>query len=187
MEYIILLRGINVGGRTLKMAELKACFEQAGYRNVRTVLQTGNVIAESRGRDGEKLRRQVETLLSDTFGFAAKVRVMTPEDLRAVVNAFPFSEGGPGAHRYAVFTEIGFEKELIRQAGQLEDRLEAVSPGKGVVYWRVQKGSTLTSDFGKYMDKAARTHFLTNRNLNTLDKILAKCTGQPAPDAGGIK
>ena len=50
-----------------------------------------------------------------------------------------------------------FEKELVKHAGELDNTLEAVSTGKDVVYWRVLKGHTLDSTFGKYMNKAANT------------------------------
>lgn len=175
MQYIVLLRGINVGGRNIKMIELKSCFEKAGYKSVITVLQTGNVILESKEKSSVKLSKQVEKLLSDTFEYPAKVLVITPEQLKQVIEKYPFSNDGPDFHRYAVFTEKEFEKELVKQAGELDNTLEAISAGKDVVYWRVLKGHTLDSTFGKYMNKAATKYFLTNRNLNTLEKILAKC------------
>lgn len=176
MQYIILLRGINVGGRTIKMDELKACFKKEGYSNVITVLQTGNVILESKEKNTEKLQKAVEALLTKTFDYPAKVLAVTPEHLEAVIEHYPFTKYGPEYHRYAIFTEAGFEKELVKQCGALDKNIEEVLPGKEVVYWRVMKGHTLDSDFGKYMAKAASKHFLTNRNLNTLEKILAKCS-----------
>lgn len=175
MQYIILLRGVNVGGRTIKMAELKSCFESNDFRKVATVLQTGNVILESEENKPAKLRREVEDLLSHTFDYPARVLVLSPEALKAVVENYPFSDHGPEFHRYAVFTEKGFEKELVDQAGKLDKNIEAVAAGEGVVYWRVLKGHTLDSSFGKYIGKAATKNFLTTRNLNTLEKILKKC------------
>lgn len=174
MRYIILLRGINVGGRNLKMAEVKACFEKAGYKNVLTVLQTGNVILESKEKSKDKLCRHVEKILSDAFGYPAKVLVIEPFRLKEIIKDYPFGNKTPEYHRYAFFTEKGFEKELAEQAGPLDESLESVRPGMDVVYWRAMKGHTLDSRFGKYIGKAATKHFLTTRNLNTLEKILAK-------------
>lgn len=175
MEYIILLRGINVGGRTIPMAELKTCFEKAGYRKVQTVLQTGNVILESPEKKTATVRARVESLLSKTFGYPARVLVLVPETLRALAEKYPFTGVGSEFHRYIVFTEDGFEKELVKLAGTLDKSMEEIKAGKDVLYWRVRKGSTLDSDFGKLMGKAAAKHFMTNRNLNTLEKVLAKC------------
>ncbi len=173
--YVILLRGVNVGGRKIRMAELKACFEKNGYKKVITVLQTGNVILESREKDAGKLRTKIEALLAKTFAYPAQVFVLAPEKIKTVVHNYPFKGDGPQFHRYAVFVEEGFEKELVEQAGELDAALEAVEAGKGVVYWRVLKGNTLDSAFGKYMGKAAARYLMTNRNVNTLEKILKKC------------
>lgn len=177
MKYIIFLRGINVGGRNIKMAELRSCFEKAGYSHVSTVLQTGNVIIDSNEENKDKLREQVETLLAGTFHYPAKVLVVTPEQLKEVIQNYPFSNYGPEFHRYAVFTENGFEKGVIKQCDELDKDVEEISAGKNVIYWRVLKGHTLDSTFGKYMAKVATKHFLTNRNLNTLEKIWAKREG----------
>ncbi|WP_344979925.1 DUF1697 domain-containing protein [Compostibacter hankyongensis] len=175
MKHIILLRGVNVGGRTIKMADLKTCMENGGFRNVITVLQTGNVVVDAGKADSEKLRLRVEKLLGDTFHYPAKVLALSPAELETVIRGYPFQNPGPDVHRYVVFTEKGFEETLAHQAPPLDASVEAVSPGEGVVYWRVRKGQTLDSVFGKYMAKAAAKQFITNRNLNTLEKILAKC------------
>lgn len=175
MQYVILLRGINVDGRTIKMEELKSCFEKAGYKNVITVLQTGNVILESKEKSTEKLQKEVEALLAKTFVYPAKVMVITPVQLASVIEQYPFTKYGAEYHRYAYFTEKGSEKELAAQAGISDKLTEEIVAGEGVIYWRVLKGHTLDSAFGKYTAKAAAKYFLTNRNLNTLEKILSKC------------
>lgn len=175
MQYIILLRGVNVGGRTIKMDELKKSFEEGGYSNVITVLQTGNVIIESKEKNTDKVHKAVESLLTKTFNYPAKVTVITLEYLKAVIENYPFTKYGPEFHRYAVFTENGFGKEMIKQENELDKSVEEIKAGKKVLYWRVLKGHTLDSAFGKYMAKAGTKHFLTNRNVNTLEKILAKC------------
>lgn len=175
MQHIILLRGINVGGRTIKMDELKHCFEKAEYTHVITVLQTGNVILDSKEKNIDKVREAVESLLTKTFSYPAKAIVTTAEYLQAVIENYPFTKYGDEYHRYAYFTEKGSEKEIVKQAGPLDKQMEDIAAGDGVIYWRVLKGRTLDSSFGKGSAKMASKYFLTNRNLNTLEKILAKC------------
>lgn len=175
MQYIILLRGINVGGRRIKMAELRACFQEAGYPDVATVLQTGNVILES-NKDPDKLKQETEKLLEQTFDYPVKVLALTTEQLLSVIENYPFEDHGPEFHRYAVFTDPENVATMTEaNEGKLDESIEAVEAGEGIVYWRVLKGKTLKSDFGKYMTKAASKHFMTSRNLNTLEKILKKC------------
>jgi uncharacterized protein (DUF1697 family) len=172
MQYIILLRGVNAGGRNIRMADVKACLEEAGFRAVKTVLQTGNVVLES-SLSKDQVKARVGKALDAAFHYPASVLVLEPGELQEAVRRYPFSSGDPSLHRYAVFTEKGSEKQLCRMAGALDDKLERISPGEGVVYWQVVKGHTLDSAFGKCIAKAAAQMFVTNRNLNTLEKILA--------------
>ncbi len=173
MQYIAFLRGINVGGRTIKMAELKSCFEGVGFRNVQTVLQTGNVIFESAEYSEDDLSSQIESLLSNTFNYPAKILVLKPERLAQILDQNPLGALN-GYHQYVVFTKNGFQTEIIAGCGSLDAETESVEAGSNVVYWRVKKGLTLDSVFGKYMAKAANQEFMTARNVNTLNKILAK-------------
>lgn len=173
MRYIVLLRGVNVGGRIIPMAEVKSCFEKGGFKNVVTVLQTGNVLFDSSKGNAEKVRTEVEKLLTKRFNYPARVLVISPDDLSEVIRKYPFKHG-PEFHRYAIFTDNGFEKELVKLGGELDGKMEEVRTGRGVVYWGVVKGFTLKSTFGVAMSKLGNKHFLTNRNLNTLEKILAK-------------
>lgn len=177
MQYIILLRGVNVGGRTIKMAELKSILEDNGYTHVQTVLQTGNVILNSTEKNQVKLKSKIEAVLQKNFNYPAEVLVTTPPDLQKVISDFPFKNTGSDFHRYIIFTENGFEKKLIKDCGNLDKKTESVQAGDRVAYWTVLKGFTLDSDFGKYLAKASTKNFTTNRNVNTLEKILAKCEG----------
>ena len=68
-QYLALLRGINVGGNNIiKMAELKGCFENLGFSNVATYIQSGNVIFSSTYHDEMRITTQIEEILSSVFG-----------------------------------------------------------------------------------------------------------------------
>jgi uncharacterized protein (DUF1697 family) len=70
VAYVALLRGINVGGKNLiKMPELKACFEVAGFQEVVTYIQSGNVPFRSAGSGSAALARRIEEMLTSTFGY----------------------------------------------------------------------------------------------------------------------
>ncbi|MEO6188810.1 MAG: DUF1697 domain-containing protein [Ginsengibacter sp.] len=173
MQYIVLLRGINVGGRILKMDELISCFEKNGYKDVITILQTGNVIINTTKKDTGKLTNEIESMLSKTFDYPAKVIVITPDQLKSMLDKIPFKKD-ENFHRYLVFTKDSFEKELVKNAPDLDPVEEKIMEGAGVVYWTVRKGSTLDSSFGKYLAKTTSKHFSTSRNANTLEKMFAK-------------
>lgn len=172
-QYIALLRGINVGGRNLKMSELKACLEQNGYQNVMTVLQTGNIILDSPLR-APALKTALESLLQKHFNYPAQLLICAPEQLSDIISRFPF-ETGDHEHRYIIFMEPGRPAQMIAGAPTLDQGTETIQANEAVVYWRVQKGQTLDSPFGKYMNKMTGKYLLTTRNVNTLEKILKKC------------
>ena len=79
-RYVALLRGINVGGKNkIPMAELKKGFEELGFEEVKTYLNSGNVIFSSDKEDVEKLKKQIETMINEQFGFEIPVFVIPQE------------------------------------------------------------------------------------------------------------
>lgn len=86
---IALIRGINVGGhKKLKMADVKTLCESLGLRDVRTHLQSGNVVFRTTRTDRAKLAKDLE----DAFGVEAKVMLRTADELRSVIAANPMPE-----------------------------------------------------------------------------------------------
>ncbi len=171
MRYVAFLRGINVGGRIIKMDDLRASFEEMGCVDVTTVLQTGNVIFESAERMSA-LKRSIESGLSARFNYSAHVHVYSVVQLKRLVDASPFEGGDSLTHSYVIFFEQGLEQELAAEASGIEGAGETIAVGDGVIYWKAQKGTTLTSDFSKYLTKARYKNFHTSRNINTLRKIV---------------
>lgn len=175
MQYILLLRGVNVGGRNIKMDELKSCFEKNGFGNVHTILQTGNVILTAKEKNSGKLAHTVESMLEESFHYPARVLALEPVALQNILDKNPFTQIHPDFHRYILFTKDGFEKTLLKDFRNMANSDEKIQKGNNVVYWTVRKGMTLDSPFAKYFAKAASREFMTTRNVNTLEKILAKC------------
>ena len=170
MRYVILLRGLNVGGVTVRMAELRELLEARGFAEVRTVLASGNALVTS-DASADRVKADVEAALRERFGYDAWVQVLTTDALRAIVDAYPFLRGREGWHDYVMFVlEPGLARRLL--ALELDPAHERAAPGDGVVYWTVPKGDTLDSVLGKATGKAAYKPHLTVRNVNTLEKLL---------------
>jgi len=171
-RYVALLRGINVGGRTVKMADLRAAFALLGFADAETVLQTGNVIFSSK-ESSESLKSGLEAGLEQAFHYPARVQVVSFERLARVLQANPFA-ADETHHSYILFFERGLERELLAAAAELEGQTDEIQPGEGVLYWRVAKGMTLKSPLAQLLSKPSWRDFHTNRNANTVEKILAK-------------
>ncbi|HLR37666.1 MAG TPA: DUF1697 domain-containing protein [Chitinophagaceae bacterium] len=168
LKYAVLLRGVNIGGRKVKSAELKDCFAQAGYKKVKTVLATGNVIIQSE-KTPEELRPQIEKTLLDKFNFSIKVGLVSEEKLHQIIEDCPF-EKQENFHRYVLFLDRMIEVNDL----PLDAEIETVKTGNNIIYWKVQKGFTLKSKFAKTSQKRLKNTFSTTRNLNTLEKIRKK-------------
>ena len=104
--YVALLRAVNVGGRNkLPMAPLRAALEEAGFSNVSTVLQSGNVLLDADAPEAEVARR-VEKLIADEFGLQIGVVVRSAAELEEVASHNPFlaaDAAGDPAALYVVF------------------------------------------------------------------------------------
>ncbi len=171
VRYVALLRGVNVGGRTIPMSDLRAGCEAMGLDDVSTVLQSGNVLFSS-GEGAAALKSRVEAGLRERFEYPARVQIYTLATLKRIVDASPFSKSDPLTHSYVVFFEKGLEKQLMGEVGDDVNDIDRLVIGDGVIYWRVPKGSTLQSGFAKYLTKARYRDAHTNRNINTLRKII---------------
>lgn len=100
--YALLLRGINVGrNRRIGMADLRALLTERGYRDVATLLQSGNVVLTS-DQPRAELRAAVEAAIEERFGFAVDVLVRDRAELAAVHARNPFGDVAEDGSRYMV-------------------------------------------------------------------------------------
>ena len=105
-RYVALLRGVNVGGSgRMAMADLRACVEGAGFEDVATHIQTGNVLVRTSMRSAEKVAGALEKAVAADLGFRTAVMVRTAAQLTAALDERPF----PGADAAAL--HIAFLRE----------------------------------------------------------------------------
>jgi uncharacterized protein (DUF1697 family) len=167
-RYVGLLRGVNVGGVNMKMADLAAVVRGLGYDDVTTVLASGNVLFTT-GESASTAKNRLERALGDRFGYDAWVHVRTAAAIGKIVAEYPF-ERRDDRHAYVVFVvKPEVRAELL--ATGIDPAVEEVAAGDGVLYWTVPKGSTLESAFGRAQSIARHKPWLTTRNLNTLEKL----------------
>src|SRR6267378_2430100 len=90
MVYVAFLRGINVGGNSIvSMAAIRAALVALGLSEVRTYINSGNVIFSTRASDTQKLAARIEKALEERTGMPIKVLVMDHKDLKKLVDAIP--------------------------------------------------------------------------------------------------
>lgn len=176
MKYVALLRGINVGGNGLiKMPALKSCFEKIKLDNVRTYIQSGNVLFESAERDTKKLAKRIETVLKKEFSVESRTLVLSHAQLRIVVRSAPkgFGSKPTTVYRYdAIFTIPPTTAKEAMKSIALKEGVDEVTLGKGVLYFsRLEKHRT-QSKLPKLVSMPVYKS-LTIRNWNTTTKLLA--------------
>ena len=90
--FVCLLRGINISGQKLmKMKELQAALDERGLEDVRTYIQSGNVVFRAKGKRADKLRDVVRDAINTRWGFDVPTLVISAEDLRAIAAANPYA------------------------------------------------------------------------------------------------
>jgi uncharacterized protein (DUF1697 family) len=167
--YVALLRGINVGGRTIKMADLRSALEELDVSDVRTILASGNVLFSSAGSK-TRVRAAVEKQLSGAFGYDARIVLLTAAELKSIVADCPFTSTAD-EHAYVVVSSDPAALRALADS-DLDDSREEIDRGRKALYWRVRRGSTLQTPFAK---ESAKPKYVavTIRNRNTLEKVLA--------------
>lgn len=177
--WVALLRGVNVGGVTIRSADLAALFTELGFDAVKTFLASGNVRFTAGGARSD-LKKRIEKALRDRFGYDAWIVLVSRDELAEAVASFPFDAADSSRQPYVVFCADEAARTAVLDAAAhaeppLDPDEDPVAPGPGVVYWSPEKGRTLDTPFGKAMARSSapfRTA-TTTRNLRTLQKILA--------------
>ena len=146
MKYVAFLRGVNVGGKNLMaMAALKACLEKAGLANVRTVIQSGNVIFESGEKSAATLTKRIESAVAKTLGIESRIVVLSLAQLKTVVADAPAAwKRRTDLRRNVALLRHAVTAGRVLRDVEVKPGVDSVSAGKGVLYL-----STVMSDLGK--------------------------------------
>jgi uncharacterized protein (DUF1697 family) len=137
-RYVALLRGINVGGKNqIRMADLKACFEDQGLQNVATYIASGNVLFNSPERSSTKLTQLIEKALTKTFGYQAVVVVRSQAQFRTIVEKAP---KGYGSQPSRYLSDVLFLKPPLSSGATIKsvpvkEGVDEVHAGPGVLYF----------------------------------------------------
>ncbi|MBQ1307227.1 MAG: DUF1697 domain-containing protein [Erysipelotrichaceae bacterium] len=176
-RYIALLRGINISGKNrIPMAELKKGFEDLSFQDVRTYLNSGNVIFSGDENDVPGLKERIGKMIKERFGLDIPVFVITNESLQDVLDHAPEWWGNDDREIYDnlifILPPVSFS-EVYEKIGEPKEGLEKIMNYRDVIFWsfdlkRYQKTNwwpkTASLDIGMK---------LTIRTANTVRKIVA--------------
>jgi uncharacterized protein (DUF1697 family) len=172
--YVALLRGINVGGnKMVAMADLRAALTKAGFSNVQTLLQSGNVILDAAASSPAKLESQLEAAVEKRFSLEVEIHVRSAAELAAVIKANPFAAEATRdpSHLLVTFYKTPVDRAKVKAAQAAitgPERLHADGRHLYMVFPEGIGRSKATVVVGKMLGPGG-----TARNWNTVQKLAA--------------
>ncbi len=158
-RYLVLLRGINVGGRNkVQMAALRELLQSRGYTKVSTYIASGNVILSS-DRSASTIKRELEEALPTTFDLDSELitlLVLTRDELRAVVRDRPKDFGDkPDTYNSDTVFLMGIDATTAMKVFDPRPGVDSVWAGTGVIYSQRLTAQRTKSRLGKIMGTPA--------------------------------
>jgi uncharacterized protein (DUF1697 family) len=178
-RYLVLLRGINVGGKNkVPMAQLRELLEDLGYQDVKTFIASGNVVLSSDHRPAE-IKREIEEALPKAFKLDSEliaVVVLTYEQLRALVDNKPkgFGDHPETYHSDAVFL-MGIDAATAMEVFDPRPGVDEVWAGDGVIYSQRLSAQRTKSRLNRIVGTPAYKS-MTIRNWATTTSLLKLMT-----------
>jgi uncharacterized protein (DUF1697 family) len=172
MRFVALLRGINVGGsKKVEMKKLARSFVSAGYTDVTTYINSGNVVFDTGNTEIWKLRNSIEQLIVKDFGFDVPTLVMSAEALRLVEQAIPPDWTNDDEWKTDVcFLWEEIDDESIMHKLGYDEAIETMKYVPGAVIWNVSRENQMKSKMQKVVGTKLYTQ-MTVRNVNTVRKL----------------
>lgn len=174
-RYIAFLRAINVGGHTVKMADLRAIFEALEFSGIETFIASGNVIFEAADEDVAAIEQRIEQRLKQTLGYEVATFLRTPTELAAIVGYQPFpADDLAAAHTLSVgFLRAAPAPEARHRLLALRTPIDEFQVHGRELYWlcrtRISESKITGAQIEKTLGLAA-----TLRNVTTVRKLAAK-------------
>lgn len=173
-RYVALLRGINVGGKNLiRMADLKSCFQEHGFEDVATYIQSGNVVFGFGGSSLTDLTDRIERMLAANFDYEASVVLRNRKQMRAIVERAPMGFGDePTKYRYdVIFLKAPLTARTAMRSVLTREGVDQAHARSGVLYFSRLTSRATQSRLSRVVSMPVYQS-MTIRNWNTTTKLL---------------
>ena len=171
--YLSLLRGINVSGqKKIKMADLKKLYEDLGFSEVTTYIQSGNVIFKTKKTKEVILEESIKAGIEKIFGFDVPVLVLTHEELLSLADSNPYKNRDLD-HKFLHFTLLSTppDPKKIKAVSDMKFPGEEFTITKRVVYLCLPNGYGRTKLNNNFFESKLKVQ-ATTRNLKSVYKLL---------------
>lgn len=171
--YIALLRGINVGGKAkVEMAQLKTVFESLGYTNVRTYINSGNVIFKSQDINSlENIREEIEKALQKKFHFPVRTLLRDAQQITNLVKKIPSEWKNDSTHKTDVlFLWDDYSNKNSLDLLKINPNIDFVKYIDGSIIWHIERSNYNKSGMRTFIGTTLYKN-MTARNVNTVRKL----------------
>ena len=174
-KQVAFLRAINVGGRRIKMDELKALFQNAGLDDVQTFLASGNVIFDVTDEGSTHLEEKLERLILEKFGFESQVMIRRMDEIQTIqaYEAFHASDIEKAGAYNVAFLKKEISSEAQQKLMALENELDRFHIHCKEVYWMCAVKQSESKFSNVVLEKTIGIPS-TIRGLSTIQKLIAK-------------
>lgn len=175
MRYVALLRGVNVGGNNkVPMKDLKECFEKAGFFNVLTYINSGNVVFDSEETSIEKLAAKCRSIVEQNFGLAVPLALIDAPAMKDALDHAPvWWDQDPESRHNALFViPPANADEVCAGVGPIRPEYEKVASYQSIIFWSAQIKTISRTRWSKIVGTKSYQD-VTIRNANTTKKLLA--------------
>ena len=175
-RYIALLRGINISGKNkVPMAELRKCFETLDFMEVKTCLNSGNVIFSCKDTDAAELVNRIERMIQHLFSLNIPVFVIPQEELADILRHAPDWWGTENQEIYDNLIFIlpaATFPDIYHEIGAPKEGLEQIQEYQSVVFWSFSRKDYQKTNWWPKTARADIGSKLTIRTANTVRKII---------------
>jgi uncharacterized protein (DUF1697 family) len=181
--YIALIRGINVGGqKIIKMDQLRESFEASGLENVRTYVQSGNVIFKAPRKSAEILSREIQERILHDFGFSVSVIVVSPEEINRTIKGNPFlrKKGIDNSKLHVTFLSQAPERPALKALETLPAKPDEFRHSGKAIYLHCPNGYGTTKLSNNTLERVLSVR-ATTRNWRTVNKLHEMSVEQTNP------
>ena len=175
-RYIALLRGINISGKNkVPMAELRKCFETLDFMEVKTCLNSGNVIFSCKDTDAAELVNRIERMIQHQFSLNIPVFVIPQEELADILRHAPDWWGTENQEIYDNLIFIlppATFPDIYHEIGAPKEGLEQIQEYQSVVFWSFSRKDYQKTNWWPKTASVSIGSKLTIRTANTVCKIV---------------
>jgi uncharacterized protein (DUF1697 family) len=174
MQYIALIRGINVGGKNaVSMTQLKDTLVASGFEDVSSYINSGNILFQSQDTQLEKLVTTFESILLSEFSVSTRVAVLSTKELHDAWKHAPTWWGVDSSSKHnAIFVIAPADaKQIMAEVGEAKPEYEKIDTFGRVIFWSAPLKTFSRTRWSKIVTTSAYNE-ITIRNFNTTKKLV---------------